>query len=433
MTNQTKSQLQPTQEINSSHKYLATSHSLFDRQLIYLCLGVLFVVYGLLTLNGYGNHDDIYRMISTWRTWLSEGRYVPSRFQGYLVPEIAIGLSSQLGDYYLSNLVSTLQAIASLFLFYRLLRRVTSPLTAALAAAAVGANPYWIIAATTSTDYIYPAFFFLLGVWLLINERIRLAGLVFALAVSARLTYGPMVTIAFGFYLPYLQQRRELGKRFFQGILLFLFASATLYLPVFFASGMTLSFLKYADDTSGGAVGTIARFVYKNVYFWGLPTFIVLGVFLIQERQFYWSQIRNTPFRQATPERLVFHAVLWCLIYNELLFAKLPHQYQYLIPVLFCVAFLIAQLPNLRKQVIFLSLIIALHTVHALVNLDILQTYQTGENNQTIHSDGAVIQPSIKPGVLLRDYGWRSIYQRRFTNEFNQRWQHFGKPLRNPL
>jgi hypothetical protein len=68
----------------------------------------------------YGNHDDIYQMLNSWRTLIFEHRYVPSRFQGYLVPELSIGLASQVGGFYLSNL-SFLLSVSSLLIFYWLL------------------------------------------------------------------------------------------------------------------------------------------------------------------------------------------------------------------------------------------------------------------------------------------------------------------------
>jgi len=427
MSQQTKPQLPVMRSSKSGDRILNIS----NHHWIYIVLGLLGIGYFWLTLNGYGNHDDIYRMIGTWRTLLSEYRYEPSRFQGYLVPEIIIGLSSQLGDFYLSNLVSALLGIASLFIFYQLLRYLIEPLPATLATLAVGTNPYWIIAATTSTDYIYPAFFFLLGVWLLIKGHFRVTGLMFALAVSSRLTYGPMAAIAYAFYIPYLNQKR-LKKRFIQGIVIFLAASTLLYLPVFIASGLSLSFLGFADDTAGGNAGKIARYAYKNVYMWGLPTFLVLLVYFVQERRFYWYQFCKFPLRHPTASKSIFHSVFWLFIYNQLLFAKLPHQYQYLIPVLFCVVFLIALFPDFQKQVICFSLIAVLHLVYGVVNFDVIETYQTGEQNTTIHSDGAIFKPGVKEGILLRDYRWRSIYQHQFTEAFNQRWQHFGRSLSNP-
>ncbi|MBD2022475.1 hypothetical protein H6F43_20045 [Leptolyngbya sp. FACHB-36] len=403
-----------------------------EGKLIYWLLGIILLIYAGLALNGYGNHDDIYRMIGTWRSLLSEQRYVSSRFQGYLVPELVIGAASHVGSFYLSNLVSVGLAIGSLYIFYRLLTQITAPLTAVLATAVVGSNPFWIIPSVTSTDYVYPAFFFMLGVFLLLQQRFRWAGLLFALAVSSRLTYGPMGAIALTFYFPYLRQHPSLRGRYFQGWLLFLLGSAALYSPVFFASGMTFSFLGFASDTSGGTLGVVARFIYKNLYLWGLPAFIVLLFCLIRERDFFWRKIRANPFRTVTAPQLVFLAVLTGFLYSEFLFARLPHQYQYLIPVLFCVAYFIALIPNQTRQIIYLSLIVLLHCTYAVVNLDIIDTYQTGEVNQTIHSDGAVVKVSLKEGVLVRDFRWRSIYQRRLTEEFNQRWQHFGAPLDNP-
>lgn len=241
-----------------------------------------------------------------------------------------------------------------------------------------------------------------------------------------------MVAIVFGFYLPYLRLQYELGKRFLSGVLCFVLGCIALYLPVFVASGMSFSFLGLADDATGGTLGDIARFIYKNIYLWGLPTFIVLALFFAQEWRFYWNQLSKLPFRQPAPSRSIFHAVIWILIYNQLLFAKLPHQYQYLIPVLFCVTFLITQFPPLRTQVLCLSLITVLQLMHGVVNFDVLETYQNPGTNTTIHSDGAVVKPGIRAGILLRDYHWRSTYQRRLTDDFNQRWHHFGKPLANP-
>jgi hypothetical protein len=209
-------------------------------------------------------------------------------------------------------------------------------------------------------------------------------------------------------------------------------SATALYLPVFFASGMTLSFLGFASETSGGAFGIFARFLYKNVYLWGLPAFLVLAVFFFRERNFYWNQLCSNPLRYKQLSKLLFHAVFWCWLYNELLFFRLPHQYQYLIPVLFCVVYWIATLPSIKKKATCLSLILILHLVYGFLNLDVLDTYQTQGVNQTIHSDGAKFQLSLGDGVLVRDFKWRSIYQRHLVEDFNKQWQAYGSPLANP-
>ena len=342
----------------------------------------------------------------------------PSRYQGYLVPEIIIGLSSQIGGFHLSNSVSATLSVSSLFIFYLLLRKIATPLSSILAIVAIGSNPFWIIASTTSTDYIYPVFFFSLGLLTLLNEKTRLAGLIFALAVSARITYGPMVVLAFLFYFPYLSQEKpKLKKQFLHSVILFFLAASVLYLPVFVVSGMNLSFLSFAD-TSGGFLGVMVRFVYKNIYFWGLPAFLLLLFFFFRNNNFKF--ILTNPFYHPRIEKLLFHAVFWCFVYNEIIFAKLPHQYQYLLPILFCIIYFVAT----TAKNTYLSLIFALNIAYCLFcNFDILDTYQTQGVGKTIHSDSAKINFSVKEGVLTRDLEWRSIYQKHLVDDFNKKWQ----------
>jgi hypothetical protein len=403
-----------------------------DRNRLYWLLGILFSGYAILSLNGYGNHDDIYRMLSTWRSLWSEHRYVSSRFQGYLVPELVIGASSQLGGYLLSNLVSAVLAVGSLYMFHTLLSRITTSLTALLATAVVGTNPYWVIAATTSTDYVYPAFLFLLGIMCLLHERFRFAGVLFALAVSARLTYGPMGVLVFCFYFLYLRQTARLTPRFFHGVILFFFFCGLLYLPVFVASGLSLSFLGFSSGTSGGTFGIIARFLYKNVYLWSLPIFGVLVIFLLSEMRVFWKMLSTNPVRDARPETLIFYAVLSCFLYTELLFARLPHQYQYLLPVLFCTMYFVAIVPHVQKRTLVLAVVVVLHIAYGIWNIEVLEKHQTKGIGETIHTDEANFRLSLNDGILVQDYKWRSIYQSHQVAKFNQRWMHYGQPLENP-
>ena len=388
---------------------------------IYWILCFLIISYGIFALNGYGNDDDTYRMLNTWKTLISEGRYVPSRFQGNLIPELTIGLASEIGGFYLANFISVVLSVSSLFIFYALLLRVTTSLIAALSVLAIASNPFWIIVSTTSMDYIYGAFFFILGLFILLKERPRWAGLLFAAAVSSRLTYGPMVAIAFLLYFPYTQEKLKLRSSLIQGFLVFLVASGILYLPVFFASGMSLSFLAIGPDASGGFVGIIARFIYKNIYFWGLPAFVLLIIFLTQDRSIY-QKIETNPFQKVRVEKLLFHGALWCIIYNEIMFFRLPHEYAYLLPLLFSVAYLIATSDRIKKTR-YLSFLIGLQLLYGLIfNLDVIQTYQKDPVAKTIHSDSAKIHASIKEGILIRELNWRSTYQAYQLGEFNKRW-----------
>lgn len=397
---------------------------------IYLVLGTLFLGYGIFALNGYGNDNDTYGMLNTWRTLVNYHYYVPSRFQGNLIPELVIGLSSQIGGYYLTNIVSATLSVASLFIFYSLVIKTTSSLLAILAVVAIGTNPFWILASTIPMDYIYAIFFYILGVFLLINGRCRIAGLMFALAISSRITYGPMAIIAFLFYLIYIKQR-ERKQIIFQGIILFFAGIAILYLPVFIASGMNFSFLAFGSDAAGGFLGIVVRFIYKNIFFWSLPTFILLVFFLYKQRRYYLSNIFTNPFaKKIQINHLVFQAVLGVVIYSEIMFARLPHEYNYLLPVLVGVIYLITTNINSSGRIKFLSLIFALNIVYAIIGyLDVIETYQTQSIGQTVHADGAYVKLSIKEGVLVKDFEDRAVIQKYQVNEFNKRWQHTGFKL----
>jgi hypothetical protein len=389
---------------------------------IYGALGFLLISYGVFALGGYGNDDDTYRMLSTWNTLITQGQYVPSRFQGYLIPEVAIGLASQIGGFFLANLVSVLLSIATLLIFYKLICRLTTPKIAVLSVLAIGVNPFWVIASATSIDYIYAAFFFVLGVFLLIDQKFKWAALIFAAAVSSRITYGPMAAIAYCLYFFYVQADSKARSLLVQSFILFLVASAAFYLPIFFASGMTFSFLGIGPDASGGFVGIIARFVYKNIYFWGLPGFLLLCAFLFQERASLVRKIAANPFQNAQAAKLIFYGAFLCVVYNQIMFFRLPHEYGYLFPVLFSVVYWIATSEKVKK-IQYLSLLIAFQIGYALVcNFDVIQTYQADVNPKTIHSDAATVHFSIKEGVLIRDWQWRSIYQKYQLEEFHKKW-----------
>lgn len=401
---------------------------------IYLVLGLLFLCYGIFCLNGYGNDDDIYRVLSTWRFLVDRHQYVPSRFQGYLIPELVIGLSSQIGSFYLSNLVSATLSIATLFIFYLLMSRITTTIIATAAVVAIGTHPFWILASTISMDYIYAIFFFILAVFFLIDGRSRFAGILSALAVSSRLTYAPMAIIAFLFYFIHIKHDRRLKNLLWQGILLFFVGIAILYLPVFIVSGMNFSFISVGGDAAGGVLGRYVRFLYKNIYFWGMPTFILLLYLLWQQKENLLKGILRNPFSPNIKIKdLVFHAAVWNIIYNEIMFAKLPHEYNYLAPILFSAVYLIAININSKNSVKYLGIIFALNIVYGLFcNFDVIETYQTQNIGVTPHADGAYVRFSIKEGVLVKDYKSRAIYQKYQVNEFNKYWQDTGVKLESP-
>jgi hypothetical protein len=85
--------------------------------------------------SGYGADNDTWLMLGTWDAITTQGRYVPSRFQGYPLAEIVIGAAADLGGHWLSGAASVVLGVASASLLYDLLRRrCPGPLSEAQAA-----------------------------------------------------------------------------------------------------------------------------------------------------------------------------------------------------------------------------------------------------------------------------------------------------------
>ncbi|NJK53884.1 MAG: hypothetical protein HC936_15745 [Leptolyngbyaceae cyanobacterium SU_3_3] len=252
-----------------------------------------FVAYSLFARYGYGNDDDTYRMLNTWNILITQGQYVSSRFQGYLIPEMAIGLASNLGGFLLANLTSVLLSIASLAIFYKMLSKVTTPAIAVLSVFAIASNPFWVIASATSIDYIYAVFFFVCGLFLLVRKKFYWAGLFFAAAVSSRITYGPMAAIAFCLEFFYVQKIQKPNViLIFRMYPLSVGLWSLLFTRIFCLWHVSFFFRNWPRRV-GGFLGIIARFIYKNIYFWGLPAFILLVIFCYRKRKFLSKKVQK--------------------------------------------------------------------------------------------------------------------------------------------
>ncbi len=389
---------------------------------IYWELAGLFIYYILLSTQGYGNDNDNFGMLNTWQVLINEHRYHPSRFQGCLVPELLIGIFSHLGGFYLSNLVSAVVSVISLFLFGRVLEKINFKNIAGLAILAIGLNPFYALASATSNDFIYGVFFFAIGLLLLCQHKIRTASLIFALAVSSRITYGPMVLIAFVLYFPYIKTEIKSRNRFFQGLIIFFIATFLLYLPTFVISGYTLSRFSSADK--GTYLSNIARFVYKNFYFWGLPSSLLLIYLFIRKRVELINRVITNPFQNLSFEKTILHESLWWFIYNEAMYAILPHDRFYLLPTLFCIILILTYiLKTTREKNFYLSSIVVLSIVFSIVNFNFLNIdYTTNTPEKGVNPKSAQFGFSIQPGIIVDDLQNRDTWQQEYWERHKKKW-----------
>ena len=146
--------------------------------------------------SGYGADNDTWLMLGTWDVLVDEHRYVPSRPPGYLLPRSSIGAAADVGGHWLVE-----RCVARP---RRARARRAPPARAAphrrgrdrprCSSRCSAVTPAFVLAATTSMDYVVGLAAFLAG-WALLERRParpRAGGLVLGLAAASRLAYAPL-------------------------------------------------------------------------------------------------------------------------------------------------------------------------------------------------------------------------------------------------
>jgi hypothetical protein len=227
---------------------------------------------------GYGADNDTWLMLGTWDHLVRTGDYVPSRPPGFPLAEVAIGSLSDLGGHWLAGAASVLLGATSLVLLYTLVRpRVRSTELALLLVAVMGVAPDFIVAATTSMDYIYGLAFFLAG-WALLERRGPpwAAGLVLGLAVASRLTYLPaaVLLVLLDPWRPFSIRARA------KGVVALVAVSLVAYLPSI-AHYRGRSMFDIRRPTGQGLTGLAGRAVFKGADLLGLVATVIVVIILV--------------------------------------------------------------------------------------------------------------------------------------------------------
>ena len=129
-----------------------------------------------LLLSGPGNDLDVANVFRSGRAIARHGTYLPSRAPGAPVHEALVGVLDLLGGPVLTNLASLLAAVALVVGLDRLLRREGAGPGARWAVALVTLNPWFVVAATSTTDYVLALAFVVGSANALRSDRPVLAG-----------------------------------------------------------------------------------------------------------------------------------------------------------------------------------------------------------------------------------------------------------------
>ncbi|MBB6251897.1 hypothetical protein [Nitrospirillum iridis] len=360
-----------------------------------MCAAALVGLYGWLATLGYGQNSDTYAILRTWQHMVDVGVYVPSRGQGYPVPELAIGWLASRGGSLASNTLSVLLALATLALGYDGLRRLKLP-GALPATLFVMANPHWAIAGSTSLDYVYGAFFFVLGMWLLSRQWATAAMLALAFATGSRIVYGPLglgVLVAAWMMAPPGRRRDRMER-----VVGFCLVSGLFYLPALINARVTTNFLYHTGPSNNFPLAHVVRFLWKTPGLYGNVGAVIL-VLALGPRLWRLARDRAAWQGLSAERRLVVAGALGVLGYSTLMFAYLPAEVGYQIPSLLAVAVLLA---TLEVPTGWLAALIASQVLLMVARPDVLtiNTAPHGCMDATVPV-GATFDPAVKPGVLV--------------------------------
>jgi len=355
---------------------------------------------------GVGDEGDDYRNIAVWQHIVLSGEYLQSRTPGHVASELLIGSLTSFLPSAAVNLFIVACSVASLILFYFLTRPNIGAASAMVAIAFVASNPYWIALASASDETLLAALFFISGLAALKWRTPVATAVLFALATSSRVEYGPVSGLLL-FWLGGVHSAAR--RRWVDGLTysaLFGFLCFLLWLPVLISHQMTFAFLEPMTKIKGGLLEYVVRFVYKTVMFFGLPASTVLSAVVLNR---VWVGWKNHLARERDSvswgERLRSGPVeAWLAgiigAYFLLFFLHYPVEENLLLPVLYALPLFLLALKVNRWMILGAAFA---QILTWLVNPALLQIdYASQGVGYKTKPVAARIHPHVAPGVLFK-------------------------------
>lgn len=355
-----------------------------------LALGA--VLYVPLTFLGPGSVFIAYRAIRSGMGLVLEGAYVPSRYPGYFVHEALTGILYSAGGPLLTNLATVGFALITVWAFLWICRHHQIRHRHLLATVLV-LHPLFWIASTSTYDFVWAMAFMLLGYVFFLRDRHILAGVLLGIAVGTRLG---SIVLPFAMLIAWGVRRDRPLAPLAKALLAGAVTGAALYIPPFAHANYTLEFLTFSKEPMG-LWGYVARFVYKNIYFWGLPASLVLLAAVIRFSGRIVRRMRQ-PVRPRWIEAPILISAV-TILGVEWLFLGVPQSPYYLLPILPFGLFLLGRAFEESRGwlVAFLIAVVSLNVV----NIDIAQP------DVPHHATSASLGLWVEEGLLLEDLDLR--------------------------
>lgn len=298
-----------------------------------LLLGLAYLPF---TALGYGTDVDITNVLRSGESLL-DGEYRYSRPPGALPYEALVGVLDRVGGSLAVSLASAAMAVALLVALAQLVADAHGEARARVAVVVVGTQPWFFVAATSLGDYVFALGLLLVGVLAARHDRRLLAGALFATAIAFRSTTALLVG---GYLLAELLQPgpdRPRRADVVRTAVVTAVAAALWFVPSWLSVGRTSRFLVNEFETTG-AWAMVGRWGVKNIGFFGVVGLVVLVAL---------APVLLAGLRLARTDLLVRFAVVAAVV-AELLFLRFPWKPVHLLPVLVCLAILLAASPRTR-------------------------------------------------------------------------------------
>jgi hypothetical protein len=316
-----------------------------------------------MALLGPGTDLDVGAVIRSGRSIVRDGRYMPSRAPGAPVHETVVGALERIGGTVGPNLGSLAAAAALVVVLVALLRR-EGVRRAELAVAVVVANPWFLVAATSTVDFLW-ALALWAGAALVLRARPSWGGAVAAGALAG-LAVGCRSSTAFlvvGLVLAHLlEPDRERRLHALAAGAVAAVVGLALYVPSYRAADSSLAFAQNDVPTSSFFV-QVGRFLVKDLYFVGpfaaavlLLTLPALGRVLLRWRSDWLVRLG-----------------LVTVVVSQVLFLRFPWKMGHLLPTLVGLALLLARALADVPRPRLLAAVVAAQLLYAGVSVTLIE------------------------------------------------------------
>jgi len=345
---------------------------------------VALVVATPLVVSGPGNDLDVGNIFRSGRAIARHLTYLPSRPPGAPVHEGIVGVLDLAGGPLLTNLASLGAAAGLIWVLNRLLQEEGLGRAGRWGVALIVANPWFIIAATSTADYVF-ALLFCVGAALAIRRhRAVLAGVLAAGAMGTRVGSATLLVAIVAAEL-------GTGEGARRRVAIMAAVGAALTVVLFVPSALYAGGLSFAqNDFSASSVGVqLGRAAAKDLLLLGIPTVIVAVIAL---------PAVVAAVRTWSTAWLVRFAVVG-LVLSQVLFIRFPWKMAHLLPTLLCLAVLYAV--ALKERPRMLAAMVALQLVFAVVRVDVLAPNRANE------ATGGAFRPAVTWGPVVTDWQCR--------------------------